>query len=457
MSIKNHMTVAAAAAAATLGAAAQTDAAEWEISIGGYYNATTGFADSTSGTDFDGRTGPEGEEIVFRPSITLDNGLTFGADINLDDATGEEIDESFVFISGDFGRLVFNGSDYPPGIDPNISLCGGGGPKRGYFTPRFAGFQSDVSFVKGEDQFRASLATEIGGLLINPAISYGYDLSGEEVSAAGTACFDTNNLFPTFWSFGFTHSNLDGGGRVENQNFPSGIGLVGVGGQPGAYVRTPTDIQFGSFDVERTTTSFTTRLDHPLIVGGFGTSGSSPALISINAIAGVKAGQTDQMEAVRTTLNSPAFGANSGWNIDYDTGFKGNFAGGFTGISVNVVRPIDKTSTITFTATGTVGLYGYKFDVRDSVNGTGLGGALNYNNTRDYSYSDTVVTGGIGASVGYQHNNWTFTVNGGVDWNNNPAINYQRPDSDANGALDPTFSLSGNTDLHFGGGVRLAF
>lgn len=457
MSIKNHMTVAAAAAAATLGAAAQTDAAEWEISIGGYYHATAGYADSTSGTDFDGRTGLVDEEVVFRHRLTADNGLTFSTDINLDDATGQQIDESFIFISGDFGRLVFNGSEYPPGVDPDISLCGGGGPKRGYFTPRFAGFQSDVSFVEGEDQFRASLATEIGGLLINPAISYGYDLSGEEVSAAGTACFDTKNLFPTFWSFGFDHANLDGGARVDNQNFPSGIGLVGVGGQPGAYVRTPTDIQFGSFDVERTTTSFTTRLDHPLLVGGIGTSSSSPALISINAIAGLKGGQIDQTETVRTTLNSPAFGANSLWSIDYDTGFNGNFAGGFGGISVNVERPIGENSSITFTATGTVGLYGYKFDVRDSVRGTGLGGALNYANTRDYSFSDTVVTGGIGGSVGYKHNNWTFTVNGGVDWNNNPAINYQRPDSNAAGALDPTFSLTGNTDVHIGGGIRLTF
>jgi predicted porin len=61
------------------------------------------------GTDFDGIDTFNNSEIHFTPSITLDNGLTFGVNIQLEGNTngGAFIDETYMTISGDsFGRLV---------------------------------------------------------------------------------------------------------------------------------------------------------------------------------------------------------------------------------------------------------------------------------------------------------------------------------------------------------------
>ena len=57
--------------------------------------------------DFNGIDSKQDVEIWFLPSITLDNGIKIGANIQLEGNTGgDQIDESFLFIKGSFGEVL---------------------------------------------------------------------------------------------------------------------------------------------------------------------------------------------------------------------------------------------------------------------------------------------------------------------------------------------------------------
>ena len=95
-------------------AAAPATAQDWNLDWGGFFNTHVAIGDISTpgivGADFDGEgvdihtTG----EIIFTPSITLDNGLTFGINVQLEaqNVGSGEIDESYMTISSDtFGQL----------------------------------------------------------------------------------------------------------------------------------------------------------------------------------------------------------------------------------------------------------------------------------------------------------------------------------------------------------------
>lgn len=97
-------------------AAAPASAQSWDLDWGGYMNQHIAYADvsgslgDNAANDFDGIGFLSNAEIFFTPSITLDNGLTFGVNVQLeaDNQSGQSyIDETYMTISGDsFGRLV---------------------------------------------------------------------------------------------------------------------------------------------------------------------------------------------------------------------------------------------------------------------------------------------------------------------------------------------------------------
>ena len=98
--------------------------AEWEVKVGGYMEQYVAYANSDvdaailTGTaasygtasldgDYNGIDSKLGAEIHFLPSITLDNGISIGADVQLEaNTSGDQIDESSMFIDGSFGRIV---------------------------------------------------------------------------------------------------------------------------------------------------------------------------------------------------------------------------------------------------------------------------------------------------------------------------------------------------------------
>jgi len=142
------------------------------------------------------RVNREGE-VYFRGQTTLDNGLTVGAYVQLEAETcADQIDESYIYFSGSFGRVefgsmdtvaeqmwyaapaaipghstnVFNMKQYQSGnnltttvnVGPRLT---GYGESEGinYYTPRIAGFQFGLSYIPDNCQENAGAAVACGG------------------------------------------------------------------------------------------------------------------------------------------------------------------------------------------------------------------------------------------------------------------------------------------------------
>jgi predicted porin len=120
-------------------------------------------------------------EVIFSGSTKLDNGVQIGVNIQLEGESqggGDQIDESYIFFSGNFGRIEIGARDDAAfrmnAFIPNSSTGSGHnfanivGPRRGgnavgsvntystftgdnekvtYFTPRVSGFQLGISYT----------------------------------------------------------------------------------------------------------------------------------------------------------------------------------------------------------------------------------------------------------------------------------------------------------------------
>jgi predicted porin len=114
-------------------------------------------------------------EVHFKGETTLDNGLTVGAQIELEgENAGDQIDKSFVYWSGGFGKVQIGSMDgvigacpvFPPGATANFSgfspaswgsndpigsnsVCADHGNSQSikYTTPNFAGFQLILQYM----------------------------------------------------------------------------------------------------------------------------------------------------------------------------------------------------------------------------------------------------------------------------------------------------------------------
>lgn len=168
-----------------------------KVSVGGYMEQWFGFADSDDNINpgDDGFDSQSDGEIHFKGETTLDNGLTFGINVQLEAQTdGDQIDEQFAYVEGSFGRVIMGsensasylmhygipsfgvGTDsgdhdnWIAGYDFTGGRTNGRGPdndseKLTYFTPRFMGFQVGASYVpeiqQDVDQFDAGGASRV--------------------------------------------------------------------------------------------------------------------------------------------------------------------------------------------------------------------------------------------------------------------------------------------------------
>jgi len=88
------------------------------LKVGGYMEQWVGVSsyDPSNGADVTDVDVQQDAEIWFAGSTTLDNGLTFGVNVQLEAETdGDQIDEAYMFIRGDFGEVVLgmeNGAAY---------------------------------------------------------------------------------------------------------------------------------------------------------------------------------------------------------------------------------------------------------------------------------------------------------------------------------------------------------
>jgi outer membrane protein OmpU len=189
-------TTALVAAGALASTGAFAEAKKIELKVGGYYEQWVGFGhhDTTGGvktTDLDVQ---EDGEIHFGGSTTLDNGLTFGVNVQLEtQVQGDQIDENYLFIRGEFGEILLgseNGAAYAlgyglpshgTGLDSGDGCNWGAGggcfelattqgnfarrdndsTKIRFISPRMAGFQVGVSYAPEATQDDDGFPTEV--------------------------------------------------------------------------------------------------------------------------------------------------------------------------------------------------------------------------------------------------------------------------------------------------------
>ena len=148
-----------------------------KLSVGGYMQSTYYYADYDDNVDgnaerIDDRVTQEGE-VFFKGETTLDNGIKFGVNIQLEAVTqSDQLDETYIYASGSFGRVLLGSENSAAylmhyaapspvpmyGADsPNIAPIGAtnstyatmysDADKITYFTPRMAGIQLGGSYV----------------------------------------------------------------------------------------------------------------------------------------------------------------------------------------------------------------------------------------------------------------------------------------------------------------------
>ena len=224
--MKKHLLATTALVAAGMFAMADSALAQAKVepvrvSVGGYYAAQIGILDQDKIGGFSPETVDvqDDAEIHFNGRTTLDNGMTVGFRIELEGITdtGDQIDESYVFTEGAFGRveigslnnvhyrMAYKAPDvYTRGwfnegnqndFVRNITVAGGSdttinttvprladndAEKVNYYTPRIAGFQIGASYVPDQRQDDRSIALEGDNL------GQGYAVGGNFVRNFGT-------------------------------------------------------------------------------------------------------------------------------------------------------------------------------------------------------------------------------------------------------------------------------
>lgn len=170
--------LATTALAAAIAAGATPAAAQIQIGVGGFMEQWFGYAEGVA-DDNEGFDQQSDVEIIFEGKTTLDNGLEFGVNVQLEGQTdGDQIDQQFAYVEGSFGRFEIGSTDSAPflmsigvpsvgaGLDSgdapnwisgingdlitttfNFSRDEDSDHKLNYFTPRTYGFQIGVTYV----------------------------------------------------------------------------------------------------------------------------------------------------------------------------------------------------------------------------------------------------------------------------------------------------------------------
>jgi predicted porin len=192
-------TTALAALGAVAVAGPATAAEKIKLSVGGYMEQWFGYADNKDSTvdDRDGFNQHSDNEIHFKGSTTLDNGLKIGVNVQLEGETdGDTIDEQYAFVDGSFGRFLIGNENsaaylmnsglggYGTGIDSgdsgtwivgldfarsttvgNFARLDNDSGKITYFTPRVSGFQVGASYTPEHNQDNGAAPDESDGTL----------------------------------------------------------------------------------------------------------------------------------------------------------------------------------------------------------------------------------------------------------------------------------------------------
>lgn len=221
--MKNVLLGTTAIAAAGMIASAPVLAAEkLQVKVGGFMEQWVGYTNvdqSGSSRDLNGVDVKSDSEIWFTGSTTLDNGIEFGINVQLEanTNTGDQIDESYMIIKGSFGEIDLGSensamykmhiapTDYGIGINTGdqidwAAVSGSGITTTGYFrapygstyvepgtandsekvtyyTPRVGGFQFGASY--SPDARQDNINTPDRNALLSDMVAFGASYKGE--------------------------------------------------------------------------------------------------------------------------------------------------------------------------------------------------------------------------------------------------------------------------------------
>ena len=208
-------------AAGLIAAPSAMAAEKLQVGVGGYMEQWFGYTtvDDDAGRDVDGFDVKSDSEIHFKGSTTLDNGIEFGINVQLEanSNSSDQIDESYLIMKGSFGEINLGSENsamykmhYAPsdfGISINsgdqgdwAGLAGSGVSSSGYFrgvlgstyiepnrandsekltyyTPRFAGFQLGASYGPDTNQDNNGAVDRNTG--VSDMVAFGANYSGD--------------------------------------------------------------------------------------------------------------------------------------------------------------------------------------------------------------------------------------------------------------------------------------
>jgi predicted porin len=265
--------------------AVEVTAGALTMGIGGYMTNTIAYSSvggaGVGAADYDGVDILTNAEIHFKPSLTLDNGITIGADVQLEAASNtgtDQIDESYMFIKGDFGQVLI-GSENSAGYKmtvaaPDVSMIfanssslsafvpyGAAGTFRGtlgstyiennrnndanritYFSPRFSGLQLGVSYAADSGQVNGAVNRNTAVTdIIDIGANYSGSFGGVDINASARYGTATGNptaavtTDPEIWggglSLGFSgftiggsYAEQDGTALRDGRSYDVGLG-----------------------------------------------------------------------------------------------------------------------------------------------------------------------------------------------------------------------------------------
>lgn len=240
------LTTTALAAALQLGASPAH--AKIEVGVGGFMEQWFGYA-AGAGNDNEGFDQQSDVEIIFEGKTTLDNGLEFGVNVQLEGQTdADQIDQQYAWVEGPFGRLELGSNDSAPflmsigvpsvgaGLDSgdapnwigaingdlitttfNFSREDDSAQRLNYFTPRFYGLQLGVTYVPELAEDNDIGPRENNGVRDNAfGVGLNYDRSYNDLSVG--------------FSAGYMHYGDDealAGSEPENLGFGLSLGYAG--------------------------------------------------------------------------------------------------------------------------------------------------------------------------------------------------------------------------------------
>lgn len=234
----NKLMLSAAAVALTLAVspAFAADDSGVKLNLGGYFK---GYVNYSNEDDVHAVDVLRDTEVHFGGETTLDNGLTVGAHIEAlaDGGEGFDVDESYVYMAGSWGRVNFGNEDgaayllqvAAPSADDNIdgirqfinpyaTITGvdyandvaNGSDKLTYLSPVFSGFQAGVSYTPDNGA----------------------------AGASGNGADNDTDVQSDIWELGARYE-----GMVSN------VGVILGGGYTMAAVETGTDDDFQEWNV----------------------------------------------------------------------------------------------------------------------------------------------------------------------------------------------------------------